>query len=83
MEKVSYVGVMRRAGVERKILDMVKIRQAVYLGHVLRGEKYGILKLIITGKMEAKRGWSKETFVDEKYSPEDQDQRCKNDILIV
>ena len=36
------------------MLPIVKMQKAAYLGHILRGEKYEVPKLIITGKMEGK-----------------------------
>ncbi len=46
MEKVSNLEVLRCAG----------IRKAAYLRHILRGVKYAILGLVISGRIEGKRG---------------------------
>lgn len=48
--------VLRRARVERQIMITVKCRKIAYLGHILRGEKYHLLQLIMKGKIEGKRG---------------------------
>ncbi|CAH2262388.1 jg26894 [Pararge aegeria aegeria] len=34
----------------------IKIRKVVYLGHVLRHERYELLQLIMTGKVARRRG---------------------------
>lgn len=48
--------VLRRARTERQLLTTIKCRKISYLGHVLRGEKYHLLQLILKGKIEGKRG---------------------------
>ena len=44
------------ANSERMILETIKKRKLGYFGHVIRGKKYELLRLIIQGKMEGKRG---------------------------
>lgn len=48
--------VLRTAGCERELLNIVKERKISYLGHILRGSKYHIPKLILQGKIEGRRG---------------------------
>lgn len=48
--------VLEMADTEKVILETIKRRKLGYFGHVIRGSKYGILKLIIQGKIEGKRG---------------------------
>lgn len=48
--------VLRRANSERQLIINIKCRKIAYLGHVLRGEKYHLLQLVIKGKIEGKRG---------------------------
>ena len=48
--------VLRRAQCERELLHVVKKRKTAYLGHVMRGSRYELLKLIMEGKIEGKRG---------------------------
>ena len=42
--------VLRRAQCERELLQMVKRRKTAYLGHVMRNDKYDLLKLIMEGR---------------------------------
>lgn len=55
-DKVRNEDVLRRAGTERELFNLIKVRKVGYLGHVLRGERYTIPQLIIQGKIEGKRG---------------------------
>lgn len=48
--------VLRRASTERQLLTTIKCRKISYLGHVLRGEEYRLLQLILKGKIEGRRG---------------------------
>lgn len=48
--------VLERARVERELLTTIKIRKLSYLGHILRGQKYRVLQLILKGKIEGRRG---------------------------
>lgn len=48
--------VLRRVRRERELLTTIKRRKTAYLGHIYRNNKYDILKLIIEGKIEGKRG---------------------------
>ena len=42
----------RRAEVERQPFSIIKERKIGYLGHILRGEKYALLRLIVEGEIE-------------------------------
>lgn len=48
--------VLRRARVDRQLMDTVKQRKVSYLGHILRGRQYSIPRLILQGKIEGRRG---------------------------
>ena len=45
---------IKRAGEERKLIKMIRKRQAEFIGHIMRKE--GLEEIIITGKIEGKRG---------------------------
>jgi len=42
--------ILRTAGCKPELLNIVKERKVSYLGHILRGGKYYIPKLILEGK---------------------------------
>lgn len=46
--------ILRTAGCERGILNIVKERKVSYLGHIFTGGKYYISKLILQGKVEGR-----------------------------
>ncbi|CAK1603571.1 unnamed protein product [Parnassius mnemosyne] len=54
--RITNVGVLRRVDQKRELRQTVKMRKVAYLGHVLRHERYGLLKLIVMGKVAGKRG---------------------------
>ncbi|KAK9879106.1 hypothetical protein WA026_003946 [Henosepilachna vigintioctopunctata] len=56
VDRITNEEVLRRAGVERVLLKNIKQRKISYLGHILRGNKYEILRLILVGKIEGRRG---------------------------
>ena len=41
---------------DRELLKMVKRRKVSYFGHMVRGPKYTLLRTIMEGKIEGKRG---------------------------
>jgi len=41
---------------EPEIIRTIKIRKLCYFGHVIKREKYEMLRLIIQGKIEGKKG---------------------------
>lgn len=45
VNKVSNTEVFKRAKTERKLLQVIKERKAIYFGHFLRGEKYELARL--------------------------------------
>jgi len=47
---------LERTGKEAEILRTVKIRKLHYFRHIVRGEKYEMLRFIIQCKIEGKRG---------------------------
>lgn len=54
-EHVTNVEVLRRMEKGVEILHEVKKRKLQYLGHIMRGQRYEILQLIIQGKIVGKR----------------------------
>lgn len=56
VEHVTNQQVLQRANTDRQLLDIVKQRKTSYLGHILRGPRYNLLKTILMGKIEGKRG---------------------------
>lgn len=53
MTNENVIGMM---GTDRELLQHVKRRKTSYLGHIYRGPKYQLLKLIMEGKIEGQRG---------------------------
>lgn len=49
------IKVMNLMNKERVLLKTVKETKLFYLGHIMRGEKYKILRLRIEGEIEGKR----------------------------
>lgn len=48
--------VLRRARTDRELIKVVKRRKVAYLGHLIRGEKYSLLRIIMEGKIDGRRG---------------------------
>ena len=55
IQRVTNVKVLRRMQKEAELLNTIERRKLQYLGHILRGEKYGILHLILQGKIDGRR----------------------------
>ncbi len=55
VQKVTNNEVLVRMKKDRELLFTLKKRKLTYLGHVLRGEKYEILRVILEGKIVGKR----------------------------
>lgn len=55
MQKISNAEVMHRMNKSPEILSTIKRRKLQYLGHIMRGEKYGLLRVIIEGRIVGKR----------------------------
>lgn len=56
IDRVSNTEVLERAHTQRELLTTIKCRKIGYLGHVLRGEKYRLLHLILKGRIEGRQG---------------------------
>ncbi|CAG9832989.1 unnamed protein product [Diabrotica balteata] len=54
-EKVTNIEVLQRTKKECEVIKTVKIRKIQYLGHIMRGEKYVLLRLSMQGKIQGKR----------------------------
>lgn len=46
----------RAAGVGRQLVYSIKWRKTSYLGHILRGRKYSVVRLMLQGKIGGWRG---------------------------
>jgi ribosomal 50S subunit-associated protein YjgA (DUF615 family) len=55
IQKVSNIEVLARMRKEKELLVTVKKKKLQYLGHILRGRKYEILRVILEGKISGKR----------------------------
>ena len=52
-DKVRNIIVLGRAGVNRKLIEDIRIRQMRFLGHIFRKER--LENLAVTGQIEGKR----------------------------
>ena len=52
--KRTNVEVMQEAGLTRSLVNRIRKQQATFVGHILR--RKGLEHLVITGKMEGRRG---------------------------
>ena len=55
VDRVTNVEVLRRIGKDKEVVKTVKTRKLRYFGHMMRGQKYRILQLILEGKICGKR----------------------------
>lgn len=55
VQKVTNEEVLRRMGKQKELLLTIKQRKTRYIGHVMRGDRYEFLRLIIEGKIQGKR----------------------------
>ena len=53
-QKVTNEEVLERVGTDRQLINVLRNRKKRWIGHILRGE--GLLKEVIEGRMEGKRG---------------------------
>nr|CAH7744554.1 unnamed protein product [Callosobruchus chinensis] len=71
-EHVRNDNLLRMAGVEdRELFDHTKKRKISYLGHIIRGERYELQRLILQETIEGgRRGIGrKKTVLAQKYPP--------------
>lgn len=54
-EKKTNVEVLREMGKERELITSIKARKLQYLGHMMRGNKYELMRVIMQGKIKGKR----------------------------
>jgi hypothetical protein len=52
---ISNERVLETVHKERELINIIKMRKVQYFGHIMRGPKYRLLRLIIQGKIEGKR----------------------------
>lgn len=55
VQRITNDEVLQRMQKQKEILNTIKERKMQYLGHVMRGGRYEILRLIIEGKVQGKR----------------------------
>ncbi|CAG9827859.1 unnamed protein product [Diabrotica balteata] len=55
MDRKTNEQVLEQLGKQCEVLNSIKIRKLKYLGHIMRGEKYEILRNIMQGKIKGKR----------------------------
>lgn len=55
INKVNNVGSTSQNGKEVELLVIIKKRKLQYIGHIIREEKYEIVRLILEGKIDGKR----------------------------
>jgi hypothetical protein len=55
MQKISNVRVLHMMNKSPEILSTIKRRKLQYLGHIMRGKKYELLRIIIEGRIAGKR----------------------------
>jgi hypothetical protein len=54
--RVSILCVLQRIQKEKELLKIIRTRKIKYLGHIMRNNHtYGLLQLILQGKIEGKR----------------------------
>lgn len=57
VDRVTNIEVLHRMGKECEVIKTIKKRKLEYLGHIIRNEqRYGLLQLILQGKVYGKRG---------------------------
>lgn len=54
-DRITNAEVLNRMRKECEIIDTIKKRKLQYLGHIMRGQKYTLLQLIVQGKISGKR----------------------------
>lgn len=63
VQRISNMEVLNRIGQEEgELTKMIKKRKLEYLGHIMRGNRYSILQLILNGKIEGKRGIGRKKY---------------------
>lgn len=55
VQRVSNVEVLNRMRKQKELMLTIKERKTRYIGHIMRGKKYELLRLIIEGKVQGKR----------------------------
>lgn len=55
MYYVTNTEVLNRMGKREEIITTIKKRKLQYFGHIMRGERYSLLRLIMEGKIKGKR----------------------------
>jgi hypothetical protein len=54
-DRITNVEVLNRMNTQMIIENKIKERKLLYLGHIMRGEKYALLRLVMQGKIQGKK----------------------------
>lgn len=55
IERKTNMEVLREMGKEYEVINTIKARKLQYLGHIMRGQRYEMLRLIMQGKKKGRR----------------------------
>jgi hypothetical protein len=55
VQRITNAEVLRRLNKELEIMNSIKRRKLEYLGHITRGEKYELLRIIMQGRIQGRR----------------------------
>ena len=55
IQKITNEEVLRRMDKRKELMNAVMQRKTLYFGHIMRGQRYSILRLLLEGKVEGKR----------------------------
>lgn len=54
-QRVTNDEILIRMNKQRELMNTIKVRKTQYIGHVMRGERYELLRIIIEGKIKGRR----------------------------
>ena len=55
IDRITNIDVLDRMHKNKELMSTIKERKLTYIGHLMRGDRYEILRLIIEGKIQGKR----------------------------
>lgn len=61
-QHITNQAVLNTINRDQELLTTIKKRKTSYLGHIMRNDKYNLLRLIIEGKIEGRRGVGRRTM---------------------
>jgi len=62
VDRITNDEVLRRMRKQKQVLNTIKVRKLQYWGHVMRGDRYGLLQVIKQGKIHEQRRIEKDAF---------------------